>query len=180
MSIPTESVCLASTMIELFDPENTEILYWLNDFEFLLKLLNIPRDKAIECLLNLMETSAFLSIQQKVAPADPYNLSYEELINHLEELFGCYQGETAGDYRFELRDQYIGESVLEYKNALIELSRRGSFFLRDDSSILLRLIPGLIDKDITILLDCIIGLTLDQAMSIASKEEWNKMTHYSE
>ncbi|KAI4476803.1 hypothetical protein M0804_013247 [Polistes exclamans] len=171
----TELAKLGRNYIKCFNPKTMDFLKWLNNFEYLVTFLHIPNNRKVEFLLQLMEPRIFTQIQQKVEPANPLFLPYVVLISHLEQLYGPYQGEWAANYRFLARNQFIGESAIQFVIALKRIANDISFSLRNDTNLMVRFINGLKDEDIKNILRYSTKLTLDRAVVIAAQLEKDKM-----
>ncbi|XP_014611026.1 PREDICTED: uncharacterized protein LOC106790556 [Polistes canadensis] len=106
-------------------------------------------------------------IQQTVAPANPLGLPYEEVINYLEMLYAYYQRDWAANYRFVYREQFIGESVVNYMRTLKRILNNASPCLISDEILMMRFIEGLKDDKTREILLSWKNLTLEKAINIA-------------
>ncbi|XP_043485368.1 uncharacterized protein LOC122513161 [Polistes fuscatus] len=163
----TDKIQKGNSLLNCYDPESMDFLKWLNQFEFIVDFVNIDNNLKVEFLLRKLNTKALSDITEKVAPHNPYSLPYEELISHLEELYGVYQGDLAANYRFTLRHQFAGESSLNYINALSRIASKVSDILRNNESLMVRFIYGLNNENTRSVLRSMNDLTLKTAVSIA-------------
>ncbi|XP_043485371.1 uncharacterized protein LOC122513165 [Polistes fuscatus] len=171
MSTTMEAIIKGSRLLKIFDPETMNFFHWINHFEYIVDFVHIKKNVKVELLLYLMNLQAHSDILQKVAPNDPYSLPYEVLISHFEELYGLYQGEWAANYRFLLRGQFDGESVLHYIDALTKIACKISVCLRNNKYLIIRFVNGLKDDYTKRVLHCSNNLTLDKAIAIAAQIE---------
>ncbi|KAI4476802.1 hypothetical protein M0804_013246 [Polistes exclamans] len=176
MHISIDSAGIGKCLLKKFNPKYMDFLHWLNNFEYIADIVHIPNNEMVEFLLSVIEPSCLLEIQKKVAPEDPHDLCYSELIFHFEELYGFVQGEWAANYRFVFRDQIIDESVLHYIYTLTKLLQRASCFLINRLSLLERFINGLKDENTKRILRDWSNLTLDKAVAIAAQLEFHQFT----
>ncbi|XP_043485369.1 uncharacterized protein LOC122513163 [Polistes fuscatus] len=167
----TNTTKIETFLLKRYEPESMDFLKWLNHFEFTVDFLNINNDVKVNFLLGKLNLKAHLYITRKVAPYDPYSLPYEELISHFEELYGLFQGKWAANYRFIMRDQFEGESVIHYINALSSMTSKVSDFYRNNDSLMGRFIHGLNNENTRNVLRSVNDLTLDNAVAIAVKLE---------
>ncbi|KAI4474691.1 hypothetical protein M0802_015491 [Mischocyttarus mexicanus] len=110
-----------------FSPEKGYLFLWLNKFEFLLEKNRIPDERKSYFLLNLVETHIYVMVRKEIAPYNPYNLSYENLIQTLERMFSIYRAHEAFVYRFVHRKQFFGETITQYASALRQLINKFEF-----------------------------------------------------
>ncbi|KAI4476797.1 hypothetical protein M0804_013241 [Polistes exclamans] len=170
-----DAVDIGKALLKNFDPDSMDFLKWLNHFEYVVDIVHIPNNEKVEFLLNLLEPPALLYIQEKLAPTNPRNLSYEELMYHLEHSFAHYLGEFAANYRFAFRDQYKYESIPEYVLALRKISSKASPFLKSNKNLMKRFIHGLEDKDIQNVLNSCLDLTFGRAVVMAQQMKLHKI-----
>ncbi|XP_043485370.1 uncharacterized protein LOC122513164 [Polistes fuscatus] len=165
-------------VLDKFDPKTMNFFHWLNHFEFTVDFVPIENENKVEFFLGLLNVNTFSDITRKVAPKNPHDIPYEELISHVEELYGLFQGEWAANYRFIYRDQFISESNLNYINALSRIACNVSNFLRNSDSLMVRFIHGLNNENTRRALLSWNDLTLENAVDIAVQLEfipdWNK------
>ncbi|KAI4476798.1 hypothetical protein M0804_013242 [Polistes exclamans] len=152
-----------------------DFLKWLNHFEYIVGFMHIPNNVKVEFLLKLINPISYSHIYRKVAPANPFSLPYEVLISQFEELYGLYQGEWAANYRFIYRNQFIGESVLQYVHALSRIVSKASLFLKSNVSLLVRMMNGLNDNGLKIILRGVTNLPFEKIIVIAAQFELHKI-----
>ncbi|KAI4476857.1 hypothetical protein M0804_013301 [Polistes exclamans] len=177
MSNTMDPIRLGRSLLKSYDPKSMNFLLWLNQFEYIVDLVNIENNKKVEFLISLMNLEAHLQIMQKVVPAIPLDLPYEVLISHLVELFGRFKGEWASNYCFLMRDQFIGESVEQYINALLKLRCKVSPFLKNSLSLRVRFINGIKDIRTKNVLRRMTNLTLESVVTVAMKIESYKLSN---
>ncbi|KAI4476796.1 hypothetical protein M0804_013240 [Polistes exclamans] len=176
LNVITNCIVQETCLLECFDPESMDVLKWINSFEYLINVCRIENDKKAEYLLNYLSPIVLQILKSKVHPVNLCKLSYNELISKLEIYFSCYTGVWAANYRFLYRDQYLGEKIPEYVLALRKIASNGSYFLRDNRSLKIRFIKGLIDENTKLLLLEEKDLTFAKAVTIAQQMELYKIS----
>ncbi|CAL1672282.1 unnamed protein product [Lasius platythorax] len=100
--------------IDIFDPATTKWKRWLQRFLAAIKIFKVPVDQQVLYLLHYVGSSAFDVICNKMAPADPYAVPFEELVAILAEFYAPEPLEIAENFRFYQRKQKDGESVKDF------------------------------------------------------------------
>ncbi|KAI4476843.1 hypothetical protein M0804_013287 [Polistes exclamans] len=146
-----ELVSRALPYLRKFDWMWMEFLQWLNNFEFIADFLY-------------------------VAHSDPFNIPYELLISVFEQMFSRIPKKYSAKYRFNYRNQLLGETAKHYANSLEKLLNRCSSDINTKVNLVNRFINGLIDMDAkSELLKRKRDITLDEALTIAQvfeSKEW--------
>ncbi|KAI4476799.1 hypothetical protein M0804_013243 [Polistes exclamans] len=177
MNRTIDSISLGKSLLKIYNPESMNFLLWLNHFEHIVDFVHLQNNMKVTFLLTSMNPVAQSKIILKVVPVNPLNLQYEVLISHLEELYGLYRGEWASNYRFLMRDQFIGESVEQYINALLKLRCKVSPFLKSSRSLKIRFINGLKDLETRNELRTMTNLRLVTVVAVAAQRESNKLSN---
>ncbi|KAI4476836.1 hypothetical protein M0804_013280 [Polistes exclamans] len=161
-------------ILEKFHPHKFEILQWLNSFEYVVDVAKINGETKVHFLLYMLENSILMSIKEKSAPTNPFNLSYDVLVSHLQNLYAFLHGEHAANYRFFIRDQLPQEPVQDYVLALRKLSSKCSSVYKTNDYLKTRFIDGLFDKETKTLLENDESMSFAIAVAIAKQRELAK------
>ncbi|KAI4476116.1 hypothetical protein M0804_013846 [Polistes exclamans] len=165
-------------LLQKFDPYVMDFLVWQNSFEYIVDLLKIPDNKKVFFLLCMIETNAYICIQQKLAPLNPFDLGYDVLISMLEEFFSSHQGKTAARYRFDIRNQIVGESVKQYANALKKIIDKCCYGIKASTFLIIRFVIGLKSHAIQLKLLQTPNVTFDNAVYLAERMEFYEKKCY--
>ena len=104
--------------LEAFEPEGENISTYLERVELYFLANGIAEDKQASVLLTVIGMKNYGIIKSLVAPAQPKDKSYVELLATLKEHFQPKPLIIAERFRFYQRNQEAGESVLEYVRRL--------------------------------------------------------------
>lgn len=157
-------------ILEQFNPDTFEILEWLNSFEYLIGAAKIDDDAKVKTLLYMLNESVFMSISQKLAPSNPFDLSYDVLVSHLENSYSFLHDELAANYRFFIRNQLPQEPIQNFVLALRKLSSKCTPALKTNDNLKARFIDGLFDKETKALLEN--DESMSFAMTVAIAKQW--------
>ncbi|KAI4480956.1 hypothetical protein M0802_014104 [Mischocyttarus mexicanus] len=154
--------------LKKYNPHSMNFLLWLNNFEYIIDLVDVPDDEKVNFFFHMINVSAIEMIQSEGLNKNslqklPYNL----FISIMVEMYSDFQEEQALTYRFYARNQIEGESVRRYANALTKLASKCKFSDDRDANLLYRFIFGLKSFAATNMLAKIQNLTFKQAVDIA-------------
>ncbi|XP_043485373.1 uncharacterized protein LOC122513166 [Polistes fuscatus] len=173
MNCMPDVVNIGSFLIKRYDPATMDFFHWINQLEYIVDVVPIENNRKVTFLLGSLNQTAFSHIVQKVTPHNPYLLSYEVLVTNFEEFYAQNKGEWAANYRFILRDQFDGESVLHYIDALKKLACKVSAVSSNNQYLIRRFVEGLKDDYTKGVLRCKNYLTLDEAITFAAQIEFS-------
>ncbi|KAI4478122.1 hypothetical protein M0802_014576 [Mischocyttarus mexicanus] len=160
--------------IEKFKPQSKNFLIWQNNFEYLMDLYEFGYAEKLECLLKLMEPSILKSIEEKLAPKNPFLITYDMIIDTIYQLYCACSRKEAAYSRFLFRDQIIGETITQYVLALRKLSSLADHRANTPDVLRDRFIEGLNDEEIQYKLRNEKDLTFTKAISIAQQMDLQK------
>lgn len=165
-------------LLQKFDPDIMNFLVWQNSFEYIVDLLKIPDNKKGYFLLCMIETGAYIHIQKKLSPLNPFDVEYDVLISLLEEFFSPYKGKMAARFRFDIRNQIVGESVKQYADALKKLIDKCRYGINKPTFLITRFIIGLKSHSTQLKLLQTPNITFDNAVHVAERMEFYEKKCY--
>ncbi|KAI4476659.1 hypothetical protein M0804_013380 [Polistes exclamans] len=133
-------------LLKKFDPEYMIFLVWQNSFEYVVDLLKVPDYEKSNFLLTMLENSAIEIIRKKVGHVNLSNLPYDKVTSILEGIFSYYREDFAARYRFDGRDQILGESAKQYSEVLSKLIIKCNYGSKTYYNLICRFIKGLRNK----------------------------------
>lgn len=153
---------LLHRFLKKFNSRKMDIHKWLNQFEFLVDILQVPDNEKADFLISMIDNLTRINLFKNVAPANFSDLPYEILTRKLELMYTTHCTSMLPFYRFYYRDQYYGESIEHYCFALIKLFKNCRY--RKIIILLKRFINGLRNKNISKALNRISNLTFENAV----------------
>ncbi|KAI4476122.1 hypothetical protein M0804_013852 [Polistes exclamans] len=172
-------VTLPFILLKKFNPDWMDFPIWLNYFEYLVYVLHIPDDRKTHILLNMMDYNTLLMIKEEIAPDKIQYLSYDMLVDTLENMYSSYPGKYTARFRFEIRNQMNGEPARHYADTLTKLIKKCNFIYHEDSILLDRFITGLRSQRAVNTLSQIRNLTLEIAINLTESIEFHENKNYS-
>ncbi|XP_029165366.1 uncharacterized protein K02A2.6-like [Nylanderia fulva] len=157
--------------IDIFDPATTEWKRWLQRFQAAITIFQVPAEQRVLYLLHYIGSAAFDVICNKMAPADPYSTTLEELINNLGEFYAPEPLEIAENFRFHQRKQNDGEPIKDFVAALQKLSVHCKFGPYLKTALRNQLVFGLASSRAQSRLLETKDLTFDKAVQVATAME---------
>lgn len=188
---------MAAFHFDAFDGKKTTWSRWVKRFETALLIFNADSTKKRQLLLHYMGTATYDFLCDKVLPIVPEDMSYENIVQVLEDNFNPKGNEILENYRFHLRKQKSEESCSEFLVALRRLAAGCNFGNYSDTALRNQFVFGLRSqriqnrllekKDLT-LLDAVNtakayeiaekeGVELHQSAGAAGVETVNKVQH---
>lgn len=157
--------------IEPYNPVTANWTRWLQRLEGAFKIFEIKDEARVPYLLHYVGAAAFEVLCDRLAPADPFEQTYQVIKEKLQQYYAPPPLEIAENYKFNLRKQQDGESVQDFVSALHKLSLHCNFgdYLR--TAIRNQLVFGLSNKRTQARLLEVKDLTLDKATQIATSME---------
>ncbi|KAI4472687.1 hypothetical protein M0802_016574 [Mischocyttarus mexicanus] len=147
VSVPVDIIAQGPFFLRRFDPKNFGFPNWLNQFEYIVDKLEVPDVRKVEFLLNLLEPYCLEDINTAVAPLIPFEVSYENLISHLEQLYFNGTKNDMAIFRFWSRSQFYGESVFHYAIDLRRINIK-CVPCESDEILIFKFIEGLLSKKV--------------------------------
>ena len=109
--------------IEEFCPETEKFAAYIQRVEFFFAANEIPTDKKVPVLLSAIGEETYGLLRDLVAPANPKNKSFGEIVDALQTHYEPKRLIIAECFNFHRRDQLPGESVATY---IAELRRQAT------------------------------------------------------
>lgn len=163
---------LMSDFLQKLDLDLMDFLIWLNHFEYLADILEVPDDNKIYLLINMTDYCSLLLIRKAIAGAESEDNSYDTIINILINKYTPYREKNAARYRFVNRYQFDCESARHYADTLTKLIDKCDCNNDDKTSLLLdQFINGLRSEQLRLQLKETRDLTFNIAVNIAESIE---------
>ncbi|XP_037501208.1 uncharacterized protein K02A2.6-like [Rhipicephalus sanguineus] len=118
-------------------------------------------------LISSLTDSAVGMVQGRCHPRKVNELSYDEVVGHLEEYYTPHVNETAASYAFFMRAQKAGESVQDFIAEIRRLAEKCNFGAALERMLRDRIVCGVHDEDVRRHLLTQRKLTLEQAECFA-------------
>ena len=166
----SETLVQATFNIEPFDP-SLNWATWLKRLEGAFKLFKVKNEDKVYYLLHHIGAAAFDVLSNKCMPKDPYDLTYNVLVENLREFYAPAPLEIAENFRFHQRRQQEDESMLQYVAALQKLSIDCKFGEYLNTALRNQFVYGLRSTRIQSRLLETKDLTFDKAVQLASGME---------
>lgn len=157
--------------MEKFDKTSMVWTRWQQRLEGAFSIFNVPESKKAHYLLHHMGMETFNILADKVAPQNPYNKTYREIVDILSRHFSPTPLEIAEIFRFHQRKQKSDETVNDYVTALQKLSIHCNFGDYLQKAIRNQFVFGIANDRIQNRLLEIKDLTLDKAVETANAIE---------
>ncbi|XP_077255624.1 uncharacterized protein LOC143893776 [Temnothorax americanus] len=122
-------------------------------------------------LLHFIGSTAFDVICNKLAPTDPYTVSFNTLVDNLTEFYAPVPLEIAENFRFYQRKQSDGESIKDFVAALHKLSVHCNFGPYLKTALRNQFVFGLASHRAQSRLLEMKDLTFDKAVQVATAME---------
>ena len=157
--------------IENFDPQTEDWTRYVKRVKAFFKANDLTgEDKAEKrqaTLLTLIGPTTYQRLTDLVAPADPDEKTFEQLVEVLTKHYSLKKGEIMQRYRFYTRSRQTGETVAEFVADLRRLAAHCKF--GDTLEIMLRdrIVCGIYNSSIQKKLFCETDLTFERAFAIA-------------
>ncbi|CAG9817611.1 unnamed protein product [Phaedon cochleariae] len=148
-----------------------EFRRWLQRLEGAFTVFKVTEDLRVPYLLHYIGSKSFEIICDKVSPEDPYQKSFNELIEKMEQFYSPKPLEIAENFRFYQRKQQNGESLQEYAAALQKMSIHCNFGNYLKTALRNQFVFGLSSRRIQARLLESIDLNFDKAVKIATSME---------
>jgi len=157
--------------IEPFDPAVTPWTRWLKRLEGAFTIFKVPAENKVPYLLHYLGPTAYNVLADRLAPQDPYEKTYDEIAQRLQDFYEPKPLEVAENFKLMQRKQQEGETVQDFLTALQKLSLNCK--LGEYTKIALRnyFIYGLRNKRIQNRLLEIPDLDLERAVQMATTME---------
>lgn len=153
--------------IEAFEPSTMNWTRWLQRLEGAFKIFGIKNEARVPYLLHYVGATAFDVLCDRLAPADPFEQTYQRITEKLQEFYASAPLEIAENYKFNLRKQREGEIVQEFVSALYKMSLHCNFGNYLTTMIRNKLVFGLSNKRAQARLLEIKDLNLEKTIQIA-------------
>ncbi|KAI4476664.1 hypothetical protein M0804_013385 [Polistes exclamans] len=98
--------------------EKLTFCLWLNKFEYIADMIEIPNDKIVEIFNKMIDNNVHELIKQNNPSVNFSELSYEETLNHYFHYFNPTHVKYIHRIRFIHRNQYEQEPIENYANSL--------------------------------------------------------------
>ncbi|KAI4474071.1 hypothetical protein M0802_015798 [Mischocyttarus mexicanus] len=152
--------------IKKFNYKSMNILVWLNEFDYLIDVFQIPNDRKVYMLLNMIESVTLIELKTKLDLNDISYFSYDLITTKLEKIFSLRDKQFGSYLRFLLRNQYDTEDVGHYSAALIKLINNSNI-QKKNNYLVSRFVKGVTDVCAQRILNYIPGLKFKNAVNIA-------------
>ncbi|XP_071575575.1 uncharacterized protein [Temnothorax nylanderi] len=166
-----EVVLHGSFSIDTFDPATTDWKRWLQRFTAAAKIFKVSDEQKVMYLLHFIGSTAFDVICNKLAPTDPYTVSFNTLVDSLTEFYALVPLEIAENFRFYQRKQRDGESIKDFVAALHKLSVHCNFGTYLKTALRNQFVFGLASHRAQSRLLEMKDLTFDKAVQVATAME---------
>ncbi|KAI4476658.1 hypothetical protein M0804_013379 [Polistes exclamans] len=152
-----------------FHSEKHYFLQWLNEFEFVVNILEVKDFEKVSFLLDMLEIDVFLMISSQIAPFSPFELSYEQITHILELMFSPRLYVNTIHYRFNIRKQLTWESPELFALALKQIISKCNCNICTEVNIVGHFVNGLKSDLAKYHLRQVQKLTLDNAILVAQQ-----------
>ncbi|KAI4476855.1 hypothetical protein M0804_013299 [Polistes exclamans] len=138
----------ARSMMDIYKA-SSKFYSWLNKFEFVADIIEVPGDKMIQFFNHMVENDTLIHVQLCFPNINYSQLSYEEIIKLYHYLFDNFDNvKDTYRERFLCREQFEQEPIQKYAANLEKIYSKCEYITRKDSRIRDRFISGLRDEDI--------------------------------
>ena len=110
--------------IEEFCPETEKFAAYIERVEFFFAANEIPADKKVPVLLSAIGGKTYGLLRDLVAPANPKNKSFGEIVDAIQAQYEPKPLIIAERFNFHRRDQLPGETVATYIAELRRLATK--------------------------------------------------------
>ncbi|XP_076397932.1 uncharacterized protein LOC143266214 [Megachile rotundata] len=118
----TQAPVPSTFTIEPFDPADMPWTRWLQRLEGAFRIFKIQEEDKVPYMLHYLGAKTFNVLADRLAPADPYELTYREIKEKLKEFYEPKPLVVAENYKLMQRKQQEGESARDFLVALQKLS----------------------------------------------------------
>lgn len=154
-----------------FHPKTDNIRSYFERFENYVDINDVPAEKKLKLLLNVLGAHAYEELKKIVVPALPTQKTYEEIRQLLESHFSPARAIIAERCKFNRRVQQENECVKDFITELKHLARDCNFEAFFDDALRDRLVAGLRDEETQRVLFATESLTFELACKIALEKE---------
>ncbi|KAI4476851.1 hypothetical protein M0804_013295 [Polistes exclamans] len=171
----------ALSMINTFTLEGNELFYmWLNKFEYVADMIEVPDDKMIQLFEKLVDNNVHKYVKETLVLVIFSELSYDEIINHYLRFFAPSYDGNLHRSRFLCRNQYENETIEKYAHNLRKIYNKCDYnILHHEEELLGQFLNGIRDDEMKIYLNNYFYLSFDDAIDKAIEyEKVNDITYY--
>lgn len=157
--------------VEPFDRNKSKWSRWVKRFEGALNIFAVPPANRKEMILYYMGAETYNLLCDHLAPAEPENKTYQEIVTALEKFFDPEPLEMVELWKFRSRVQKEGESVMDFVTALQRESKYCHFGDYLEKALRNQLVFGLRNQRVKTRLIEEKELTFEKAKEIAVSME---------
>ncbi|KAI4476660.1 hypothetical protein M0804_013381 [Polistes exclamans] len=154
--------------IQTYNPKKKgEFYVWLNKFEYVADLIEVPDNKMIEFFNNMVDNDVHTSIKQTLPTVNFSGLSYEEIINYYLRYFDPFNESDLHRKRFECRNQYEKETIKKYADSLRKIYNKVNYTNNREAELCKQFFNGIRDDEIRADLKHFTGITFNYMVELA-------------
>ncbi|KAI4476687.1 hypothetical protein M0804_013408 [Polistes exclamans] len=135
-------------MINCYNQEKEGHFYvWLNRFEYLADLIEVPDNKMIELFNKMVDENVHTFVQKTYSSVDFSKLKYEKIIDYYLLYFYSSHEVDVDKQRFSSRKQFLVESIEKYAVSLRKLHHKYYFKTGINENLRQQFVSGIRDEN---------------------------------
>ncbi|KAI4476846.1 hypothetical protein M0804_013290 [Polistes exclamans] len=139
----------ALTMMNIFkQQEEGFFLMWLNKFEYVADMIEVPNNKMANLFLAMLHENAHEPVMRNYTNVKFTEISYKEIIEYYNHYYSLSFVHNLHRRRFTLRKQYAQESITKYANNLKKLITKCGNTMLHSKILCKQFIDGIREKEI--------------------------------
>ncbi|KAI4476669.1 hypothetical protein M0804_013390 [Polistes exclamans] len=176
----THYLSQALSMMNIFKlDEKTFFPMWLNKFEYVADIIQVPHDKMGKLFITMMHNDVNKFINNNNQFVNNTELSYDQILDKYRYLFFGTHEIKLHKSRFTYRNQYEHEPIEKYFNNLWKLLKKCSYKNDEERKLREQFVNGIRDDDLRTHLNNISGLSFKKMVAEAILfEKANDIFHY--
>ena len=145
---PSRTVGKVLGQLHEFQPDRESFTVYLERVKIFFVVNDIPAEKKVPVYLNSVGGTAYGVLRNLVAPDNPMDKTFEEIVTKLTEHYDPKPLIIVERYHFHKRNQASGESIAEYVAELRRLAARCNFGAYLEDALRDRLVCGVSNENI--------------------------------
>ncbi|KAI4476844.1 hypothetical protein M0804_013288 [Polistes exclamans] len=162
----------ALSIVHIYNPKREGMFYsWLNKFEYVADIINVPNDKMVEFFTKMIDNDIHMAVKSIHPCVNFSELSYDEIINLYLNLFSLSNLNDLHERRLVCRIRYEQETIEKYAESLRKIYNKCSYTNLSEKIICEQFIKGIRNDDIKTELMKTPDISFDEMVTFAIQFE---------